>query len=189
MEEIWRSIDGYEGLYEISNMGRVKTYRSNKVLKNSVRPRGYLFVTLYNGGTHKSHSIHRLVAQAFISNPNNYPIINHKDGNPSNNIVSNLEWCTYSYNEIHKYTVLGYTNHFKGKRHRKESIDKMKSWQHAHKRVRGDSPLAKRVKSIENNKCYDSLTSAAIELKAPTGNISRAIKYNRTCAGFHWIYL
>ena len=101
--EIWKDITGYEGLYQVSNLGRVKSLkykRSNKekIIKSYVRKLGYLAVSLYKENKFKIFSIHRLVAQAFVPNPNNLPCINHKDENPSNNIWTNLEWCTYEYN-------------------------------------------------------------------------------------------
>ena len=101
MKEIWRTIKDFP-MYEISTFGRVKSLYTNKILKSyksSKSAKGYYMqVGLYKN--HKKHkeNIHRLVANTFIPNPNNYPIINHKDENPSNNYVDNLEWCTYKYN-------------------------------------------------------------------------------------------
>lgn len=103
MEEIWKDIDGYEGLYQISNLGNVKSlnYR-NKGIEGILTPKinckGYLWVILCHGPCHRCALIHRLVGEAFIENPNKYPFINHKDENPFNNRVENLEWCTGSYN-------------------------------------------------------------------------------------------
>lgn len=100
MEEIWKDIEGYEGLYQVSNQGRVRSYKSGKetILKNTIRGDGYQFVSLCNKSKPKQAYIHKLVAQYFIPNPNNLPIVNHKDCNPSNNSIENLEWCSYSYN-------------------------------------------------------------------------------------------
>ena len=146
--EIWKDIKGYEGLYQISNFGRVKslpkyTYskgypqlRKEKLLKSRLtgRHRNYLQVR-FNDGT--NHKVHRLVAQMFIPNPNNLPIVNHKDENPSNNRVDNLEWCTNQYNcqysakpltELHK-------QHLR-KPHRPLSeyeIQKRREWANTHK--------------------------------------------------------
>lgn len=105
MEE-WRDIDGYEGYYQVSNLGRVKgiklirQYKKERILSQYLldRGKGYYKVWLYKDKKRKMYYVHRLVAQAFIPNPNNYPDINHKDENPRNNVVDNLEWCTESYN-------------------------------------------------------------------------------------------
>lgn len=115
-KEIWKTIAGYEGLYEVSNWGRVKAFNYERTIMNGltikrvhydeyILPSGanakdhkYVRVTLRKNGISTSYAIHRLVAMAFIPNPNNYPIINHKDENPSNNRVDNLEWCTTKYN-------------------------------------------------------------------------------------------
>lgn len=96
MQEIWKDIKGFEGLYQISNLGRVKSLKNNKILKNMTNE--YYFVGLYKNKIKKYMKIHRLVAQAFIPNPNNYSCINHKDENKFNNNVNNLEWCSKKYN-------------------------------------------------------------------------------------------
>lgn len=106
-EEIWKDIIGYEGLYQVSSLGRVRSldrydsrnhFRNGRMLKLSYNTVGYLSVGLHSNGKAKMYMVHRMVAQAFIPNPNNLPIINHKDENPSNNSVENLEWCTAKYN-------------------------------------------------------------------------------------------
>ena len=109
--EVWRDIKGYEGLYQVSNLGRVKSleryvkgiYGLRKVQQKimsiaRIRTNGYMQVHLTKNGIAKKYQVHRLVAEAFIPNPNNLPIVNHKDENKINNCVWNLEWCTYSYN-------------------------------------------------------------------------------------------
>lgn len=98
MEEFWKDVKGFEGVYQVSNLGRVKSVRRNIILKNSIARNGYKRVLLCTNNIQKNYYIHRLVAMAFIPNPNNYPIVNHKDENPQNNSVGNLEWCTQKYN-------------------------------------------------------------------------------------------
>lgn len=103
MEEVWKDIEGYEGLYQVSNKGNVKSLVNNKGVEREklLKPvivNGYKKVNLCKNKTKKTYSIHRLVAQAFIENTNNYPCINHKDECKTNNVVENLEWCTHKYN-------------------------------------------------------------------------------------------
>ena len=105
MIEEWRPVVGYEGLYEVSSYGRVRSldrfyYRlhKGKVLSPTKDRYGYLTVTLNCNGKSKTIKIHRLVAQAFIENPDNLPQVNHKDEVKSNNCVDNLEWCSAKYN-------------------------------------------------------------------------------------------
>lgn len=100
MEEVWKDIERYEGLYQVSSKGRVRSchYGSWKIMKQNTRKGGYKKLFLRKNKERKSFFVHRLVALAFISNPNNLPIVNHKDENPSNNCVENLEWCTNQYN-------------------------------------------------------------------------------------------
>ena len=116
MEEIWKDIKGFEGRYQVSNLGRVRSLdmvlegrnwqssgpfeyqRSGKVLKPLKKRNGYYQVCLRHDGKPKYFSIHRLVALAFIPNPNKLPCVNHKDEDKANNVVSNIEWCTQKYN-------------------------------------------------------------------------------------------
>ena len=111
--EVWKNIDGYEGLYQISNYGRVKScdryvyskknggfyfHIKEKIMKLNTTHDGYLFISLSKNGIKTPRRISRLVAEAFIPNPNNLPQVNHIDEDKSNNNVSNLEWCSNSYN-------------------------------------------------------------------------------------------
>ena len=101
--EIWKDIEGFEGRYQISNLGNVMSlnYMANgyaALLTPKINNKGYAWVELFKDKKRKPMLIHRLVAQAFIENPNNHPFVNHKDENPQNNRVDNLEWCTHIYN-------------------------------------------------------------------------------------------
>ena len=118
MEEVWKDIKGYEGLYQVSNLGRIKSLKrfkknhsklqkvNEKILKLYINKRnGYVYRNLNKNSLEKNHRVHRLVAETFIPNPNNLPQINHKDGNKQNNCVDNLEWCTCKENMQHAYKL------------------------------------------------------------------------------------
>ena len=110
LEEIWKDIAGYEGLYQVSNLGRIRSLdrkvcnrngfaiKKGKILKEAAVNIRYKKVNLWKDNTGENKLVHRLVAEAFIPNPNNLPEVNHKDENPANNCVDNLEWCDHGYN-------------------------------------------------------------------------------------------
>lgn len=113
VNEIWLPVKNYEGYYEVSNLGNIRSldkiqrakknpyFVKGKPIKSRNHPCGYKMVNLWRLSIRNSFLVHRLVANAFIPNPNNYPQINHKDGNKKNNIVENLEWCNNSINVTH----------------------------------------------------------------------------------------
>lgn len=116
--EIWKSCAGYEGSYEVSNFGRVRSLprmvptglgaqrlQSGGVLDGDSNGR-YRRVNLCSNGEATSFTVHRLVAAAFLENPQNYPVVNHKDGDTFNNCAANLEWCSHQQNIVHRFEVL-----------------------------------------------------------------------------------
>jgi len=151
--EEWRDIEGYEGYYQISNLGRVKSlprysfqnhWLNERILNQQDNKKGYMYVDLYNTDSFsKKFYIHRLVAQAFIPNPLNLPKINHKDEKPSNNFVDNLEWCTQKYN-------CNYGDHSI-----KQSISRK------NKTLGKDNYASKRVICTTTNKIFDCIREAS----------------------------
>lgn len=132
MEEIWKDIESFEGLYKISNFGKIKslerkvkngnnTFRIQKEhlikLTPNLERHGYVYCMLYKDNKSYSRQVHRLVAKTFIPNPNNLPQVNHIDGNKENNSINNLEWCTDIENKKHAWKT-GLTN----AEHRKQKI-------------------------------------------------------------------
>lgn len=189
MEEIWKAIKDYEGLYEISNLGRIKSlkriekfYHNNndKILIRSKCSNGYLKIVLSKNNLHKNYMIHRLVAEAFIPNPENKPTVNHKDGNKQNNCVDNLEWATYSENIQHAYNLgLNY------------SSDKLKG------RAGKLSKMSKSVYQIDRNKNkilnqYYSVREAERQTKIKAQSICNCCNNKKSCktaGGYKWCYV
>lgn len=173
MIEEWKPIDGYEGKYEISNMGRVKSYtkdNNGKIINGCLDGKGYLYVKLYYAPQkHKTFKIHRLVGKHFIPNPNNYSQINHKDENKRNNCVDNLEWCDNQYN--HSY----------GTRDARAGLSN-----------RCCPTTSKKVRSIDRNGnvyYYDSIGEAERQSDVYHSNIFAVLGGRRKRAGgYEWYY-
>ena len=174
MEEIWKPIEGYEGRYEVSNLGRVKSFAQDringKIKVGNKDYKGYLNLLLYDGnGNKKWHRVHRLVASAFIENPNNYPQVNHKDEIKTNNRVDNLEWCTNEYNANY------------GTKHERTALAN-----------RCCKTTSKKVCSIDetgHREYYDSIGEAERQTGLYHGNIVRALKNRRPrCGNRTWVY-
>lgn len=116
---IWRPIPDYEGFYEVSNTGKVKSvYRYKRILKPMISNTGYERVDLFKNKNRKQFSVHRLVAMAFVSNPDAKPFVNHKDENKLNNVADNLEWVSHVENCRYGTAITRRTEHFDYK-HRK----------------------------------------------------------------------
>ena len=131
MEE-WRNIRGYEGLYQVSSIGRVRNTKTGRVLKGSKDNHGYLKVDLYKNNTRKSHKVHRLVAKAFVENPKSKPCIDHINTIKTDNYFKNLRWVSYKENNNNELTRKHSSearkaekNPMHGKHHSEESRRKM----------------------------------------------------------------
>lgn len=167
-KEIWKDIKGYEGLYQVSNLGRVKSLRDKnkkyreKILKQYKDNCGYYYITLSANSNIKKHKVHRLVAQAFILNPENKPQVNHIDGNKQNNTVSNLEWCTQEENMKHAYRT-GLQKAKKGK----------------------DNSLSRKVICIDTGKKYGSTREAERLTGICQSDISKCCRGKKKSAGKH----
>lgn len=188
--EIWKDVLGYEGIYKISNLGRIESaeriiYRTDKrgyeytykrkgrILKNVLRSSGYYSVSLLNNsGKAKQVAVHRLVGLAFLENPLNKPQLNHIDGVKTNNSVDNLEWVDAKENSIHAYK-LGLSKGVK--------------------RYGKDNHRSKKVKRISKDgviKIYDSMNQAHREDGFDTGQICRCCNNDtKTHKGFKWEYV
>ena len=166
MAEDWMPVFGYEGLYEVSNLGTVRSARTGKPLKDNETDR-YSRVKLYKNLKGKCFMIHRLVASAFCENPDGKPFVNHIDGDRKNNKASNLEWCTASENEIHAHKM------------GLNSVEPM---------------LCKTRKPVEQRdwggrliKRWDSMSQAARSLGLDVSGISFCCSgRTKSCGGYRW---
>lgn len=162
-KEVWVDIVRYEGLYQVSNLGRVKavvneTHKVEKILEPRIHSGGYLRVSLSKNGKEKDFYIHRLVGEAFLPNPNNLKEINHINGYKTLNHVTNLEWCDRQQNARHAVYVLGGNN-------------------------------VKKVECIETGNIYPSVSEAARSMNGdPSGLCAHLRGRHKTFHGFHWRY-
>ena len=151
MEE-WKDINGFEGLYKISNYGQVWSCRRSKIMSLKDTKDGYKAVSLYKNDKRYYFRVHRLVGQAFIPNPNNLPVINHLDENKTNNIWTNLEWTTVQENNLYSsYKWSGDNSWTRTKEGRKKLSEIGRT---AHKKE------SKQVKDLRTGVVYDSLREA-----------------------------
>lgn len=190
MREEWRPVRNYEGLYEVSNMGNVKSLNYNHtgkegILKAKKNSSGYLQVHLYKDGKAKFYTVHKLVAQAFCKNPEGYTEINHKDEDKTNNNADNLEWCSRSYNNSYND---------KAKKAGKKIAEKLRG------RKQSEETIKKRVEKLSKpvlgiNKInglileFPSTMEASRQTGIDQGNITRCCQGKRnSCGGFYWMY-
>ena len=166
-----REIEGYEGLYAITEDGQVYSYISKRYLKPAKNHGGYLTVCLSSkNGERKRFYIHRLVAFAFIDNPNNYPQVNHKDENKENNNIDNLEWCTSKYNN-------NYGTHNKRSHENRKNTSL------------GNHPQARSVECVELHKIFSCAKEASLILGIDNSDIGKCCKGKlKTAGGYHWRY-
>lgn len=198
MEEIWKDIEGYEGLYQVSNLGRVKSLNyakqgKEKILKDRISATGYKRVNLSKSGERKTYYVHRLVAETFIPNPNGYSEVNHKDENKSNNNIDNLEWCTSKYNSNYGTRNERQSEKMKGRRLTEEHKNKISEGNKGKKSINGyklnilgdKNPNAKKVKCITTNEIFTTIKEASEKYNIFEQNIIACCKGKRKSAGKH----
>jgi len=165
-KEIWKDIPNYEGLYQASNLGNIRSiYRYKKILTPYIDKDGYYRIRLYKNKKGVYKGVHKWIAEAFIPNPHNYNEINHKDENKQNNCVDNLEWCNNWYN-IHYGTAIERQTKSRSKKIGKYLLD--------------DTLV----------EIYESISDASRKNNIYTSNISKVLHKERiTTGGFKWKYL
>ena len=183
--EIWKTIEDYED-YEVSNYGRVKSlnYRKSKqeqILKQGTNKYGYQVVALYKDGKQKMFLVHRLVAMSFISNPNNYEQVNHKDEVKTNNNVDNLEWCNCKYNINYGSWIEKHSKLFSGENN--PMYGKFGKEHHSSKQI---IQLTLSGEVVRN---WDSAIDIKHELGFDNSNISKCCKGRyKSSYGYKWQY-
>lgn len=186
MKEIWKPVKNYEGLYEVSNMGRVKSLNYNKtgkerILKLNKDKDGYLLVNLHKNTKMKSCKVHRLVATAFVENPEGYTEVNHINENKLDNRANNLEYCSRSYNNNYGTRNQRAGEKLKGRKFSEETIKKMAE------------SKKKPVYSIDKESglitYWESAKEAGRVLGIDPSSITRCCKGKvKSAGGFYWQY-
>lgn len=209
MKEIWKDIEGYEGKYQVSNLGRIKSLERKNSRGNQIREKilkliydkdGYLLVNLYKNSKKKTYKVHRLVALAHIPNPNNYPQVNHKDENPSNNHISNLEWCTNKYNCNYGTKKERLSKKLKGKfigennpmysKHLTEEAKKKISESRKGKYLGSNSPNSKKVMCVTTGEIFGSSREAAEKYNISMRSICKCCRGElKTYKKLKWEYV
>lgn len=191
MEEIWKPIPNYEGSYEVSNKGRIRSLNKGIILKPYVQNNGYLVVRLHKKGVCVGKTVHRIVASAFIENPDNLPMINHKDAIKTNNNVENLEWCTACQNMRHAWDLglirkREWTDEqrrevaerqsrlLSGRKHTPEHVEKVAAASRGRKYPDWDRDFYLKVRCLETGEIFKSMEQAA-----KWEGCSRAYMYER----------
>ena len=191
---MWKVIDNFPR-YEISDYGEVKISKNNKVLKKSVDSSGYYKVTLTNNNERKTFFVHRLVALAFIPNPNNMGQVNHIDENKKNNNVANLEWCDITYNCNHGTRNQRISDANRNKVFSAEHMQKLSESQVGDKntmygRTYDKSPHAKAIVCVETQCEYLSCREASEKTGISKTSLCNCLKgHSKTAGGFHWKYI
>ena len=183
MEEIWKDVVGYEGLYEVSNFGNVRSlFRYKKKLKWNICNNRYATVQLFKNKVGKRLLVHRLVAEAFLANPEKLPIVNHKDENKLNNYVNNLEWCTQGYN-------LSYNQGHKKRAERKRWFYDELSIKFKENNPAIKIPIIQMNLDGEIIREWESIKEAIETLGYKSNHICECCKNKRkTSNGFRWKY-
>ena len=154
----WKDIEGFEGEYQVSNTGQIKSLKSNKILSQSKTGSGYYKVTLSKNNKPHYVMIHRIVAKTFLDNPNNYNVVNHIDANKENNNSNNLEWCTDRHNVLcsiknrKNITPVISINLVNGYIQTFETLGKVKKFGYDHSNVR--KCCIGKIKSYKNHKWF-----------------------------------